>query len=152
MSSNQRINGHSVEMVELTPNLVTQRVSGNGSISFTCPTNEMWLLSSIQCVYTASATAGSRTIWVKMFDQSSAQVFGTRFSTAITAGLLRIVLFTTYGSYASSFYSGLNIGYAVLPAQMHVLPGFTLTVVDDSAIDIAGDLNTVTLCYSKNII
>lgn len=129
------------------PDVVIQRVSGNGLVDIVVPLNELWEITYIYVEYTASADVGSRWLEVDILNASGVLVCPSTTGVQPTASTTYKFLFSFSGFFGTS--SNENYALGASPAGAYALPGFTLRSHDDAAIAVANDSQVFVVQYRR---
>ena len=115
--------------------------------SFVVPDNEMWELNFAHVLFTSTATVGNRQILMELIDADNNIVLDLAAGALQAASLVRHYAFLQ-GIYRETSFVDNEI-QVPLPQAGFLLPGWTLRVYDENAVDAAADDMTVSFQYRK---
>jgi hypothetical protein len=115
--------------------------------SWTVPGNEQWKLNFAHATLTTTATVGNRLLALRVNDANGNLVFDVTSGALQTASLTRHHQFMQGIFHETAFANG-EIQVPI-PADFYLLPGYTLRIFDESAIDAAADDMIISVQYMK---
>lgn len=135
-------NNFSEAVTDVAPVETTFDATANDSNkSWVVPGGEMWKFNWLRALMVTSATVGNRQMVLRVLDASANLVFGISAGAVQGAGVTRTYNFCQNVSHEAAFVAA-EIQVPVA-AEMWLPAGFTLQVLDSTAVDAAADDMTI---------
>ena len=117
--------------------------------SYVVPAGRQWFVDWIHIILTTTATVGNRQIGIQVLDESSNIMYDLHAGAVVAESLTRHIMALPGVPRETAFVAAqLQMG---LPRRMQLLPGWTLRVYDNAAVDAAADDMVVSLRYDETL-